>query len=173
MFKLQLFICVHVCKGWGWELMPRCTCGSQRAPVGVWESVCSFCHAGSGHQTQLIKLGAKHLCPLSHLSSTHLLGFYLQSVFVCILVPYGHIAPQAKKTPPSPCAPAFATSAHSSLSWSLGSWFFSAVSLGRQPAAAPSEGGREEWSELVLVVELSEGWKLLCSGEARGRTPKS
>lgn len=142
------------------------TCGS----VGVSPLLppCGFWASNSAHQSWCqaplpIKPPLQYP-PVRLLSS--------KCICVHISVLWTYCTPGQEK-PPSRCAPAFATSAHSSLSWSLGSRFFSAVSLGRQPAAAPSEGGREEWSELVLVVELSEGWKLLCSGEARGRTPKS
>lgn len=65
-------------------------------------------------------------------------------------------------SPPSPCAPTSATSSHSSLSWSIGSWVFSAVGPwagSQQPR--PMLGGGRTGQSLVLVVELSKDGKLL------------
>lgn len=140
-------------------------CGSVR--VSLLLLPCGFWASNSAHQTWCqAPLPLKP--PLQHPP----VDFTLQSVFVCILVPYGHIAPQAKKTPfpPCPCLCHLSSLLPKLVTRQL---VFSAVSLGRQPAAAPSAGGRKEWSELVFVVELSEGWKLLCSGQARGRPPEA
>lgn len=159
-FKLQLFICVHVCKGWG--LMPRCTCGSQRATVGVslLFLLCGLWASNSAHQTWCqAPLPIKP--PLQHPP----VGFYLQSVFVFILVPYGLIAPQDKKTcfspfPLCPCLCHFSSLLPKLVTRQL---FFSAVGPwagSQQPR--PVLEGEKNGQRLVLVVELNEGWKLLC-----------
>lgn len=131
----------------------------------LWESVCSFCCVGSGHQTQLIKLGAKHLSPLKATSPAPTCRL-LSSECVCVHISalWTYSTPGQENLlfsfPLCPCLCHFSSLLPKLVTRQLA---FSAVGPwagSQQPR--PVLEGEKNGQRLVLVVELNEGWKLLC-----------